>query len=287
MTEVTSNDEESLPNLFYRENESDFESEVDDSENDSEEDEDLDEEINTMSSETKSINNKPSIKFISNTKPPTKRISLTIQRTLVYKYSCGHTKIMRYPFEKLCTTTKQIRIDSISNMKEYKETKFQCLMVKESRPESNSKVSQRKTNQDLITQTEDNATCSPKSRQSSRLPTYLSKVITPTISRYIAIDIDIVPFKCNNQIEINIHQMKRSRVNNHSSLETKQEKDPENQNKKVVRKKHIQNPNRIEMKRKQTKKCSKENTLKKLGFKQTITKRLTTKNKEENETVQT
>ena len=46
MTEETSNDKESMPDLFYRENESEFEAEADDSKYDSEGDEDSDEEIN-------------------------------------------------------------------------------------------------------------------------------------------------------------------------------------------------------------------------------------------------
>ena len=46
MTEETSNDKESMPDLFYRENESEFEVEADDSKYDSEGDEDSDEEIN-------------------------------------------------------------------------------------------------------------------------------------------------------------------------------------------------------------------------------------------------
>ena len=46
MTEETSNDEESMPDLFYRESESEFEAEADDSKYDSEGDEDSDEEIN-------------------------------------------------------------------------------------------------------------------------------------------------------------------------------------------------------------------------------------------------
>ena len=86
MTEETSNDKESMTELLYRENESDLESEAEDSEYDSEEDKDSGEEIKNISSETKSISNKPPIKLISNI-PPTKRILLTIHRTLVYKYS--------------------------------------------------------------------------------------------------------------------------------------------------------------------------------------------------------
>ena len=56
-----------------------------------------------------------------------------------------------------------------------------------------------------------------------------------------------------------------------SSKTTKQDKDSEKQ-KKVVRKKNIQFPTRIEMDRKQITKCSKQNTLKKFGFHQTIKK---------------
>ena len=149
MIEETSNDKELMIELLYRENQSEFESEAKDSEYNSEEDEDLGEKIKKTSSETKSINNKPPLKFISNI-PPSKRILLTIQRTLVYTYSCGHTKRIKYALEKKCTTNKKIRIDAISKIKEYKETKFQCVRVKESRSDSNSKASQRKPNQEYI-----------------------------------------------------------------------------------------------------------------------------------------
>ena len=92
--------------LLYRENQSEFESEAKDSEYNSEEDEDLGEKIKKTSSETKSINNKPPLKFISNI-PPSKRILLTIQRTLVYTYSCGHTKRIKYMLEKNVQPTKR------------------------------------------------------------------------------------------------------------------------------------------------------------------------------------
>ena len=130
-------------------------------------------------------------------------------------------KRIKYTLEKICITNKKFRIDAINKIKEHKETKFQCVRIKDPRSDSNSKVLQRKLNK------EDIAKWSPKSRQSSRLPTYLSKEKTP-----------------------------------------------------------IQNPTRIEMDRKRTTKCSKQNTLKKFGFNQTITKIITPINREEKETLQ-
>ena len=50
LTEEARNDKESLPDLFYGENQSDFELKEDNSEYNSEEDKDLDEAINKMSS---------------------------------------------------------------------------------------------------------------------------------------------------------------------------------------------------------------------------------------------
>ena len=141
--------------LLYRENQSEFESEAEDSEYNSEEDEDLGEKIKKTSSETKSINNKPPIKSISNIIPPTKWILLTIHRALVYKYSCEHTRRIRYPLEKLCTTTKMIRIDTISNIKEYKETKFQRVMVKKNHDQkatSNPKKNQLRRHSNMQSQ---------------------------------------------------------------------------------------------------------------------------------------
>ena len=70
---------------------SEVESEAENSKYDSEEEKDSGKEIKKTSIETKSINNKLPIQLISNI-PPTKRILLTTQRTLIYKYSCGHTK---------------------------------------------------------------------------------------------------------------------------------------------------------------------------------------------------
>ena len=54
-----------------------------------------------------------------------------------------------------------------------------------------------------------------------------------------------------------------------------------------MKQKNIQNPTRIEVKRKQTTTCSKQNMLKQFGFKQTITKIIAPKTKETNEIVQT
>ena len=149
MTEEIINDKEPMTELLYRKNKSELESEAEDSEYDSKEDEDSGKKIKKIPSETKSIKNKIPIKCISKI-PPTKKILLTIQRTLVYTYSCGHTKRIKYALEKKCTTNKKIRIDAISKIKEYKETKFQCVRVKESRSDSNSKASQRKLNQEDI-----------------------------------------------------------------------------------------------------------------------------------------
>ena len=126
MKEEKSNDKETRTKLLYRENVAEVESEAENSKYDSEEGKDSDEEIKKTSIETKSINNKPSIQLISNI-PPTKRILLTTQRTLVYKYCCGHTKRIKYTLEKIYTTNKTIRRDAISKIKEHKETKLQCM----------------------------------------------------------------------------------------------------------------------------------------------------------------
>ena len=77
---------------------------------------------------------------------------------MVYTYSCGHTKRIKYTLEKIYTTNKKIRIDTFSKIKEHKATKFQCVRVKDLRSESNSKALQRKPN------IEDIAKWSPKSR---------------------------------------------------------------------------------------------------------------------------
>ena len=102
MKEETSNDKETRSKLLYRENVSEVESEAENSKYDSEDEKDSGEEIKKTSIETKSINNKPPIQIISNI-PPTKRILLTPQRTLVYKYSCGHTKRIKDTLEKIYT----------------------------------------------------------------------------------------------------------------------------------------------------------------------------------------
>ena len=141
---------------------------------DSEEGKDSDEEIKKTSIETKSINNKPSIQLISNI-PLTKRILLTTQRTLAYKFSCGHTKRIKYTLEKIYTTNKKIRRDAISKIKENKETRFQCGRLEDLQSVSKIKALQRKPDK------EDTTKWSPKSRQSSRLPTYLSRKRTPII----------------------------------------------------------------------------------------------------------
>ena len=57
-------------------------------------------------------------------------------------------------------------------------------MVKESRSDSNSKATQRQTNQEDIT------IWIPKSTKSSRLPTNLFKERPPTIKRCIVTDIN-------------------------------------------------------------------------------------------------
>ena len=64
-----------------------------------------------------------------------------------------------------------------------------------------------------------------KSRKSSRLPTYLSKGITPTITRYTSINIDIVTLTWYKKTDINIIQKKRRIVIDNPSLKTKEEKD--------------------------------------------------------------
>ena len=105
-----------------------------------------------MSSEKQNININISIELIPTKQPPKTMISLTINRTLVYQYSCGHTKRIKCPIEKICTITKRIRIDFISNIKEIIETTFQCLMVEELRSLSNRKTTQRGTNQESLHQ---------------------------------------------------------------------------------------------------------------------------------------
>ena len=70
---------------------------------------------------------------------------------MVYTYSCGHTKRIKYTLEKICTTDKKIRRDAISKIKDHKEGKFQCVRVKYPRLDSNSKSLQRKSNKEAIT----------------------------------------------------------------------------------------------------------------------------------------
>ena len=107
MKEETSNDKETMTKLLYRENVSEVESEAENSKYDSEEEEDSGEEIKKTSIETKSLNNKPPIQLISNI-PPTKRILLTTQRTLIYKYSHGYTKRIKYTLDKYIQPTKRL-----------------------------------------------------------------------------------------------------------------------------------------------------------------------------------
>ena len=74
------------------------------------------------------------------------------------KFSCGHTKRIKYTLEKIYTNNKKIRRDAISKIKENKETKFQCGRVEDPRSVSNSKALQRKPDKEDITK------WSPKSR---------------------------------------------------------------------------------------------------------------------------
>ena len=87
MKKEKSNDKETGTKILYKENVAKGGSGEGNSKYDSEEIKDSDEEIKRTSIEIESIHNKPSIQLISNI-PPTKRILLTTQRTLVYKYSC-------------------------------------------------------------------------------------------------------------------------------------------------------------------------------------------------------